>query len=1000
MTAFINEFHYDNDGSDFGEFVEIAGPAGLDLTGWTLVLYNGSNSNLYNTIPLSGVLANQGDGFGFVDVETSGLQNGSPDGIALVDAGGNVVEFLSYEGSFTANDGPASGMTSTDIGVSEPGNTPIGFSLQRQGTGTTASDFTFAEAQAETPGAVNTGQSFATGAAALVITEIMYDPAVVADDQGEWIELYNAGTASVDLDGYTVGDAVGFSVTLNAVDLAPGEFYMLAKTVDAGIGLNADQTFEFALNNSGGDTVTLRDPSGNVIDSVAYTDIAPAGTSIRRIDPFAADSTFENNWEVGAVGGTPRSLGSTITSSVAIAATDADQAEGDTGTTDFTFTVTRTGITAGAADVDFAVTGDADADDFGGTLPSGTISFAAGETEQTLTVAVSGDTDVEADESFTVTLSNPTGGATLTTDTATGTIINDDSADPAPVGSVFINEFHYDNDGGDVGEFVEIAGPAGTDLSGYSLVLYNGNGGANYDTINLTGVIDDEGQGFGAVAFFRAGIQNGSPDGIALVDADGNVVEFLSYEGSFTAVGGPADGLTSTDIGVSESGNTPIGFSLQRQGTGTTASDFTFAEAQAETPGTLNTGQTIIAPGPVFTINEVDADQTRTDTAEFIEIYDGGVGNSALDGLVVVLFNGNGDVAYEAIDLDGQSTDADGFFVIGSGNVANVELVEFTSNDLQNGADAVALYEADATDFPRGTAATTTNLLDAVVYDTDDADDTDLLSALGQTVQFNESENGNPTGESLSRVPDGSGDFVAQAPTPGAANAPDTGGTGTQTITLISEVQGASDFSAIAAPQVGVNDISPLLGQIVTIEAIVTGDFQDGDVTATGIDQADLNGFYVQEEDADADGDALTSEGIFVFDVNATLGSDVNVGDLVRVTGTVAEFFGETQISATTVEVVSTGNTAPTATVVDLGSTGAILDDDGEWVVNLGGGRGDAHHNPRGPDRDRDVQSGPVRRIPGVRGWAPGTVHPEQCPRCGGLCRASGGHRVPHAGAG
>ena len=52
--------------------------------------------------------------------------------------------------------------------------------------------------------------------------------------------------------------------------------------------------------------------------------------------------------------------------------------------------------------------------------------------------------------------------------------------------TVFINEIHYDNDGVDVGEAIEIAGPAGTNLSGWTLVLYNGATGAVYDTIILT----------------------------------------------------------------------------------------------------------------------------------------------------------------------------------------------------------------------------------------------------------------------------------------------------------------------------------------------------------------------------------------------------------------------------------------------------------------------------------------------------------------------------------
>lgn len=106
--------------------------------------------------------------------------------------------------------------------------------------------------------------------------------------------------------------------------------------------------------------------------------------------------------------------------------------------------------------------------------------------------------------------------------------------------AVFINEFHYDNSGTDTGEFIEIAGPAGTDLTGWSVLLYNGNGGSVYDTIGLNGILNNLGNGYGlsVINFPSNGIQNGSPDGIALINNNGNVVEFLSYEGAFTAVGG------------------------------------------------------------------------------------------------------------------------------------------------------------------------------------------------------------------------------------------------------------------------------------------------------------------------------------------------------------------------------------------------------------------------------------------------------------------------------
>lgn len=157
---------------------------------------------------------------------------------------------------------------------------------------------------------------------------------------------------------------------------------------------------------------------------------------------------------------------------------------------------------------------------------------------------------------------------------------------------LFINEIHYDNVGGDVGEAIEIAGTAGTDLSGMSLVLYNGNNGASYGTVALSGIIADQQSGFGTLSFSYSGIQNGSPDGLALVDSSNNVVQFLSYEGSFTAADGPATGMLSEDIGVVESSTTPSGYSLQLGGiAGSNYADFTWQSEDYATPGAVNNNQ-------------------------------------------------------------------------------------------------------------------------------------------------------------------------------------------------------------------------------------------------------------------------------------------------------------------------------------------------------------------------------------------------------------------------
>ncbi|HHS95912.1 MAG TPA: hypothetical protein ENJ45_04915, partial [Phaeodactylibacter sp.] len=160
---------------------------------------------------------------------------------------------------------------------------------------------------------------------------------------------------------------------------------------------------------------------------------------------------------------------------------------------------------------------------------------------------------------------------------------------------VFLNEIHYDNQGGDTGEFIEVVGSAGFDLSACSIELYNGSNGSMYNSINLSGMIDDETMGFGAVSFPISGIQNGAPDSFALI-CNGAVVEFLSYEGAFTATGGTANGMMSTDIGVSEPGNTPIGQSLKRvnlffDNPGCAIADFQWAGPDVASPGAINPGQ-------------------------------------------------------------------------------------------------------------------------------------------------------------------------------------------------------------------------------------------------------------------------------------------------------------------------------------------------------------------------------------------------------------------------
>ena len=165
--------------------------------------------------------------------------------------------------------------------------------------------------------------------------------------------------------------------------------------------------------------------------------------------------------------------------------------------------------------------------------------------------------------------------------------------------TVFINEIHYDNNGADADEGVEIAGPAGTNLAGWKVRFYNGADGASYDVITLSGTIANQCNGIGTLWFPRVGLQNGSPDGLALMDNTLTIIQFLSYEGAFTATNFEANTLLSVDIGVSEAATAPVGTSLQLGGIGTVYGDFTWGPSAAHSRGSCNPGQEV--PIPVAT---------------------------------------------------------------------------------------------------------------------------------------------------------------------------------------------------------------------------------------------------------------------------------------------------------------------------------------------------------------------------------------------------------------
>ncbi|MEM0963616.1 MAG: Ig-like domain-containing protein, partial [Bacteroidota bacterium] len=257
---------------------------------------------------------------------------------------------------------------------------------------------------------------------------------------------------------------------------------------------------------------------------------------------------------------------------------------------------------------------DGDSGDLGG-FTSETVSFTKVDGQlYTVTIPITEDTEAEDSESFifqiTAVDGNEPEGIGIGQPSSFALVIVDGGRGPVDGsgGPAWVNEFHYDNGGADENEFIEIAvdlesiGSVGSNnrtsargVEDLSVVLYNGNGGVVYDTIEFEDF--EEGQSIGTDNYQLyvvrpSSIQNGGPDGIALVVED-QVVQFISYEGTFEAMDGPAAGIPSVDIGVAEDGGTTANQALALQGDGDEVIDFTWAANQPASPGTVNPGQTI-----------------------------------------------------------------------------------------------------------------------------------------------------------------------------------------------------------------------------------------------------------------------------------------------------------------------------------------------------------------------------------------------------------------------
>jgi hypothetical protein len=330
------------------------------------------------------------------------------------------------------------------------GSTPFTFTVTRTGDLTGASSAEWAVSGAAVTGIDFTGSvlptgtvSFAAGEASKVIIIEVVGDSVVETDEAFSVTLSNPsvgtviGTASAS--GLIRNDDASLSITATSADKPEGQSGSTAFTftVTRTGDLSGASSAQWGVNGpavDGADFAGSVLPTGTVSFAAGETSkvitIEVAGDST--VEPDEAFSVTLSSPSTGTNLGTASATGiiRNDDNSLSIAATSADKPEGDSGGTTFTFTVTRTGDLSSAASAQWAVAGSAvtGADFAGGVLPSGTVSFAAGETSKVITIEVAGDSTVEPDEAFSVTLSSPSTGTNLGTASATGIIRNDDNS--------------------------------------------------------------------------------------------------------------------------------------------------------------------------------------------------------------------------------------------------------------------------------------------------------------------------------------------------------------------------------------------------------------------------------------------------------------------------------------------------------------------------------------------------------------------------------------------
>ncbi len=781
-----------------------------------------------------------------------------------------------------------------------------------------------------------------TGSPALIISEIV--DATLPGGLPKFVELTNVGTEVIDLSQYSIGNFSnggttlgGGASTLLSGNLAPGDSYVISyengdspgsgaffdtygfdpDNFDLGSFINGDDVVALFLGLATGDgtDATLVDVYGIIgTDGTGqpweYTD----GYAYRNTGVIAPNSTFTlSEWIVGGANSletgddatelplilantTPGVPGGPVTDTTAPVITlvgdnPLELAEGDT--------FTDPGATA-LDNVDGDITGN---------------------------IVVGGDTvDTNTPGSYVITYNvmDTAGNAAVE---MTRTV----NVSLALMPSVVINEIMYNpvESGTDTTEYIELFNNSGfdVDLGGWTFFQ-----GVDFTfptntiladqeylviTVNASGFQSE--YGFAADFEWTSGALSNSGETIELQDASGVTQDIVSYDDAApwpTEPDGTGPSLELRDPGLDNG----------------LAASWSASVSNNGTPGTLN-GETSNPPNLVINELRISSGGDSDDASNFVELF--GAPSTALDGLTIVVVSGEfapGRVDF-AFDLTGTSTDANGFFLVANADIATaISQVELDPTDLTAdfdffGSPVTFLLVQDFTgnqgdDLDEDNDGTFDNAIGTIIDSVSLVDGDDTPDVSYSMLILGPSGNFPPAG--LFRDVDGTGTFMElvfgdfSVDTPGFTNVSDNGG-GPAVDVLISEIQGNNSNQQSNIPGSGAHDDrSPLEGQSVTIQGIVTGVYPD------------LDGFFMQEEDTDNDPDPTTSEGIFIF-----VGSDptVGVGNLVSVTGAVDEFFGMTQIDndngdfAVVIENSGNNLNLVSATAIDLPVPAGDFDD-------------------------------------------------------------------------